>query len=209
MASKAGTQRKAWKMQRALLCELPGLGKPGAMERRPYPPGEHGMMKRKFSEYALRLREKQKLLFHYGLREEQLRRFVKIAKSGQATDWMSTLIGLLETRLDNVVFRLGFAASIRAARQLVTHGKVRVNGKKLDIPSARVYPNCEISLTADAYQGTVYQYAIRQPRLMLPDWLVHVSEGDLRKGKLKTIPGSESIPFPFEDRLVAEFYSKI
>lgn len=207
--SKLGTKRKAWKVQRALLCELPGLGKPGALERRPYPPGQHGQMKRKFSEYASRLREKQKVLFHYGLREEQLRRFVRKAKSGKSTDWMSTLVGLLETRLDNIIFRLGFAPSIPAARQLVRHGKVLVNGKKVDIPSAQVHLRSEISLIPQAYQGVTYQYSIRQPRLMLPDWLEHVSEGENKKGRLKLIPGSEAIPFPFEDRLVAEYYSRL
>src|SRR5689334_14008708 len=151
--SKIGTHRKSWKVQRALLCELPGLGKPGALERRSYPPGQHGQMRRKFSEYGARLREKQKILFHYGLREEQLRRFVRKAKSGRSTDWISTLIGLLETRLDNVIFRLGFAPSIPAARQLVRHGKVLVNRKRVNIPSAQVYPGDEISLTSQAYQG--------------------------------------------------------
>ena len=207
--SKLGNKRKSWKVQRALLCELPGLGKPGALERRPYPPGQHGQMRRKFSEYGSRLREKQKLLFHYGLREEQLRRFVKTAKSGRSTDWMSTLVGLLETRLDNVIFRLGFAPSIPAARQLVCHGKVLVNGNKLNIASAQVYPGDEISLTPQAYQSTIYQYSIKQPRLMLADWLEHVPAGENRKGKLKLVPGSEAIPLPFEDRLVAEFYSSV
>lgn len=207
--SKLGSQRKAWKVQRALICELPGLGKPGALERRPYPPGQHGMARRKFSEYASRLREKQKVLFNYGLREEQLRRLVKKAKSSKATDWMSTLIGLLETRLDSVVFRLGFAPSISAARQLIRHRKVLVDGKKLTIPSAQVYPGSTITLTADAYQGTVYQYAIRQPRLFLADWLELTDEGETKKGRLKMVPGSEAIPFPFDGRLVTEFYSGV
>ncbi len=206
--SKLG-KKKSWKIQRALLCELPGLGKPGALERRPYPPGQHGQGKRKFSEYASRLREKQKVLFHYGLREEQLRRFVKKAKLGRSTDWMSTLIGLLETRLDNVIFRLGFASSIASARQLIRHGKVLVNGKKLNIPSAQVEPGKEISLSERGYQGQIYQNCIKQPRLMLPDWLEHTPQGDLKKGKVKVVPGGEAIPFPFEDRLVAEYYSKI
>jgi small subunit ribosomal protein S4 len=206
---KLGNRKTAWKIQRALLCELPGLGKAGAMERRAYPPGQHGMMKRKFSEYASRLREKQKVLFHYGLREEQLRRFVRKAKAGRSTDWISTLIGLLETRLDNVVFRLGFASSISAARQLVRHGKVLVDGKKVNISSANVRPGSVISLTDKAYQGVVYQYSIRQPRLLLPDWLEHVAQGEVKNGKLKEVPGSDAIPFPFEGRLVAEYYSQI
>ncbi len=207
--SKMGKKRKAWKMQRALLCELPGLGKAGALERRAYPPGQHGQMRRKFSEYASRLREKQKLLFHYNLREEQLRRFVRQAKSGRSSDWMSTLVGLLETRLDNIIFRLGFAPSIPSARQLVRHGGVLVNQKRVNIPSAQVYPGDEVTLTAKAYQGLTYQNTIRQPRLLLADWLDHTAEGEFKKGRLKMTPGGDAIPFPFEDRLVAEYYSRV
>lgn len=206
--SKLGNKKSAWKIQRALLCELPGLGKPGALERRPYPPGQHGQARRKFSEYASRLREKQKILFHYGLREEQLRRFVRQAKAGRSSDWMSTLIGLLETRLDNVVFRLGFAPSIPAARQLVRHGKVLVNGKRVNIGSAQVKPGSEVALTAKAYLGVTYQDSIRQPRLLLADWLELHTEGEIKKGRVKMVPGADAIPFPIEDRLVAEFYSR-
>ena len=207
--SKLGSKRKAWKVQRALICELPGIGRAGALERRPYPPGQHGQSRRKFSEYASRLREKQKLLFHYGLREEQLRRFVKKAKSGSSSDWMSTLIGLLESRLDNVIFRLGFTTTIPAARQLVRHGKVLVNGKKLNIPSAQVTTGNEISLSSNAYKGTVYQTSIRQPKLLLADWLEHLPEGENKKGRLKMTPEADAGPFPFQERLVAEYYSKI
>lgn len=207
--SKLGKRKKPWKVQRALLCELPGLGKAGALERRPYPPGQHGQGRRKFSEYASRLREKQKILFHYGLREEQLKRFVRKAKSGRSTDWMSTLIGLLESRLDNVIFRLGFAPSIASARQLVRHGNVLVDGKRLNIPSALIAPGKEISLSEKAYLGVTYQTSIRQPRLMLPDWLVYSESGEFKKGKLKMTPGGEALPFPFEDRLVTEYYSKV
>ncbi len=206
---KLGSRKKAWKVQRALLCELPGLGKSGALERRPYPPGQHGQARRKFSEYASRLREKQKVLFHYGLREEQLRRFVRKAKSGRSTNWTSTLIGLLETRLDNLVFRLGFAPSITSARQLIRHGKVLVNGKRLNIPSAQVVSGQQIALVEKAYQNVLYQNSIRQPRLLLPDWLVHETQGEFKKGRVKMIPGAEAIPFPLEERLIAEFYSGI
>ncbi len=206
---KLGSHRKRWKIQRSLLIELPGLGKPGAMERRPYPPGQHGQARRKFSEYGLRMREKQKILLHYGLREEQLRRFVKKAKAGQSTDWISTLIGLLETRLDNVIFRLGFATSVLAARQLVRHNKVLVNGKRINIGSALVPVGAEISLTPDTYQNVNYQYAIRQPRLLIPDWLVYTSTPEHQKGQLRSMPDGDAVPFPYEGRLVAEFYSGI
>jgi small subunit ribosomal protein S4 len=205
--SKLGTKKSAFKIQRALMTELPGLGKPGALERRPYPPGQHGLARKKFSEYSLRLKEKQKIMFHYGLREEQLRRFVTIAKKGRAKDWMATLIGLLETRVDNIVFRLGFAPSIPAARQLVRHGKVLVDGKRLSIGSARVFPGSEIQLTESGYAGTVYQISIKQPRLELPDWLEHGKVGENVKGRLRDMPLADAVPFPYDGRLVVEFYA--
>lgn len=207
--SKIGKSRKAWKVQRALMTELPGLGKPGALERRPYPPGQHGQARRKFSEYSLRLKEKQKILFHYNLREEQLRRFVGVAKTGRSKNWMPRLIGSLESRVDNVVFRLGFAGSIAAARQMVRHGKVLVDGKKLTIGSAAVKVGQEVSLTAEAYESQVYQYSIKAPRLTLPDWLEYSQEGDQKKGRVRVMPDDQAIPFPFDQRLVVEFYSAI
>lgn len=207
--SKIGKKRTAWKVQRSLMVELPGLGKPGALERRPYPPGQHGMARRKFSEYSLRLKEKQKILFHYNLREEQLRRLVRLAKTGRSKNWMPKLIGLLESRADNVVFRLGFAGSIAAARQLVTHGKVLVDGRKLTIPSARVHPGSEIALTPAAYAGQVYQYSIKQPRLRLPDWLEYTADGEHKTARLRVTATEEDVPFPFDPQLVVEYYSSI
>lgn len=200
---------KSFRTQRALNVELPGLGKPGALERRPYPPGQHGLRRRKFSEYSLRLQEKQKLRFHYGLREEQLRIFVKKAKYGRAADWMAKLVGSLETRLDNVIFRLGFAPSMAAARQMVTHGKVLVNDKRLDIPSALVTAGSTITLTHDAYAGVLYQTSIQQPRLILADWLEHIPHGNGLKGRLKFVPGTDAVPFPFNGRLVVEYYTGV
>lgn len=134
---------------------------------------------------------------------------MKKAKSGRSSDWMSTLVSLLESRLDNVVFRLGFAPSIVAARQLVLHGKVLVDGKRVNISSALVPVGSEVRLVDKAYQGTVYQSSISQPRLMLPDWLVHVQLGEFKAGKLKLRPDGDAIPFPFEERLVAEYYSGV
>jgi len=142
------------------------------------------------------------------LREQQLRWFVQRAKKGQSTDWMSTLVGLLESRLDNIVFRLGFAASIPAARQLVLHGKIRVNGKKATIGSMIVPVGAEISLTAKAASSVAVQYSLGQTRLALPEWL-SLTAGDSPVGKLKYVPPGDAVPFPFERRLVAEFYAQI
>src|SRR5579863_6728132 len=130
MAKKIGKSAR-YKVQRRLGSELPGLGKAGALERRPYPPGENGNKRKKYSDFALRLEEKQKLRVHYGLREEQLRRFIRHSKQGSAHNWVTKMVGLLERRLDNLVFRLGYAPSIRSARQLCSHGHVRVDGQKV------------------------------------------------------------------------------
>jgi small subunit ribosomal protein S4 len=185
---------------------LPGLGKPGALDRKPYPPGQHGNQRRKLSEYALRLEEKQKLLFHYCLREEQLRRFVRDSKRGKATDWVDELIGRLESRADNVIFRLGFAPSIRAARQMVRHGHVFVNGKKLTIGSALIPVGGEIKLSDTGYKSTNFMQAKASPRLELADYLGK-TEDETPVGTLKEKPNSSNIPFPFEKGLLAEYYA--
>ncbi|MCO5142978.1 MAG: 30S ribosomal protein S4 [Oligoflexia bacterium] len=206
---KLGKLKTRFKIQRALNVELPGLGKPGALERRAYPPGQHGFRRRKISEYALRLREKQKVMFHYCLREEQLRRFVIKAKRGKSSNWMNTLVQDLELRLDNLVFRLGFASSILASRQMVRHGKVKVNGKTVDIPSYITKPKDKITLTVEAYKGTVYLQSKQNPRLPLATYLSRdeSSEGDI--GSIDALPTFEDIPFSLEQNLVIEYYSKV
>jgi small subunit ribosomal protein S4 len=206
---KLGNKKSSWKVQRALGVELPGLGKAGALERRPYPPGQHGAKRRKFSEYGLRLREKQKVLFHYGLREEQLKRFVRKAKSSPATDWMDTLIGDLECRLDNLIFRLGFAPSIPAARQMARHNHVLVNGKRVNIPSYIVKVGSRIALTEKAYQSPNYIQARQRPRLLMADFLNKETVNGQEVGVLRVKPHAGDIPFEFEKSLVTEFYSKL
>src|ERR1700683_2038001 len=160
-----------FKIQRRLGSELPGLGKPGALERRPYPPGENGNKRKKYSDFALRLEEKQKLRAHYGLREEQLRRFIRNSKEGAAHNWVSKLVGLLECRLDNLVFRLGFAPSIRSARQLCSHGHIRVNGKKVTIGSYVVPQGGKISVSEKCKTNQIFLQAQKAPRLEIPDYL--------------------------------------
>ena len=128
-------RKPRFKTQRRLGNELAGLGKPGALERRPYPPGESGNKRKKYSDYALRLEEKQKLRCNYVLKERQLRRFIRDSKKGGAANWVHKLASLLESRLDNIVFRLGFAPSLPSARQLICHGHVQINGKKASIAS--------------------------------------------------------------------------
>jgi small subunit ribosomal protein S4 len=207
MSKKPAGKPPRFKVQRRLQVELPGLGKAGALDKRPYPPGQHGNQRRKLSEYALRLEEKQKLLTHYDLREEQLRRFVRQAKAGQVTDWVDTLIGMLERRVDNVVFRLGFAPSLRSARQMVLHGKVLVNGKKLTIGSAVLKVGSQVKLIPAAYQSVSYMQAQKTPRLEMADWLETSESANEKIGKIKEVPRAFHIPFPFETGLVAEYYA--
>lgn len=203
------SQRRKWKIQRALGLELPGLGKPGALEKRSYPPGQHGRSrKRKVSQSGAQLREKQKLLFHYGIREEQLRRFVKTAKRLQPSNWMEALIGLLERRLDNVVFRLGFARSMAGARQLVSHGHVLVNGRKVTIGSMVLNPGSIVHLTQKANQMESTQAARRAPRLPLPSFLQFETQDAAGSGVLLAIPNSGHIPFEFNNNQVVEYYAR-
>lgn len=197
-----------FRIQRRLGTELPGLGKAGALERRPYPPGEAGNKRKKFSNYALQLEEKQKVMFHYGLREKQLRRFIRDAKRGNATkNWINALAGLLELRLDNAVFRLGFAPSIRAARQLVSHGHVQVNGQKVNVGSAVLKVGDVVSLKDKSYEHQVVVQCQDAPRLDLPDYFEKAEKDGKLSGTVKDVPTTEHIPFGFNTNLFAEYYS--
>lgn len=202
---KARTAR--FKLQRRLMLELPGLGKAGALERKPYPPGQHGQSRKKFSEFGLQLEEKQKLRIHYGLRENQMRRFVHAAQKGKNSNWVENLVQILERRLDNILFRAGFASSIAAAKQLVSHGKVLVNGKKVTIRSYSVKQQDVVSLTASAYKEQTYLLSIDTPRLALPDYLTLEGEKESKTIKISDLPNISHLPFPFEPGLVTAYYS--
>lgn len=206
MANKTGKVAR-FKIQRRVGTELPGLGKPGALERRPYPPGENGNKRRKYSDFALRLEEKQKVRSHYALREKQLRRFIRDAKRGSASNWVNKLVGLLECRLDNVIFRLGFAPSIRSARQLISHGHVRVNGQKVDLGSFVVPQGAKISLSDKGKQNQIVLQAQKAPRLEMPDFLRKDSEGGQEFGLVHAVPGTEHVPFQFDSGLFTEYYA--
>jgi small subunit ribosomal protein S4 len=202
------SHKTKFKIQRALGLELPGLGKEGALEKRNYPPGQHGQSRRgKPSEFALQLREKQKVLFHYGLREEQLRRFVRQARSASSGNWIEQLLSLLERRLDNVVFRLGFARSMAAARQLVSHGHVLVNGRCLNIGSAVLRVGDFVRLTEYA-AGAMTEDARTRPRLSLPSYLQFAMPEINTHGRLLSLPGSHHVPFELNATQVAEYYAK-
>lgn len=205
---KSEKRRARFRIQRRLGVDIPGLGKPGALERRPYPPGQHGNKRKKFSNYALQLEEKQKVMYHYCLREKQLRRFIRDAQKGDASkNWINQLAGRLELRLDNLVFRLAFAPSIMAARQMVSHGHVMVNGKKVSVGSVVCRPGDVITLKESSYQHQNYLKAKEAPRLELPDYLEKNEVSGKEQGKVKAVPGLEYIPFSFSANLFAEYYA--
>jgi small subunit ribosomal protein S4 len=207
--AKTTMHRARFKIQRRLGVELPGLGKPGALERRPYPPGQHGQKRKKLSEYTVRLMEKQKLVFHYGLREGQIRLLVTKAKKVKTRSWVDTLVENLEKRLDNVVFRLNLAPSILASRQLVRHGHILVNGKKIDVPGQVLKVGDKISLKPKSAQNGIYLQAKAKPRMETPAFLRKSPKGEIEEGELIANPLPEDIPFEFEKQLVIEFYWKV
>lgn len=209
MANITTGKKTKFKIQRRLGVELPGLGKPGALDRRPYGPGQHGMRRKKVSEYAIRLMEKQKLRFHYGLREQQLKRMVRKAKKAKrgGRAWADMLIVSLESRLDNVIFRLNWAPSIAAARQMVVHGHIRVNQRKLNRPSAAVRVGDEISLTDKGAGSENYRQAQVRPRLQeIPACLRIEKDNEKPKATIVAEAAPQDIPFPLDTQLVTEFY---
>ncbi len=191
------------RIMRALGVNLPGLSAK-TIEKRPNPPGQHGpRLKRKPSLHAKKLQEKQKLRFHYGLTERQLSTLAWMAARSKAPTG-TALAELLERRIDNVVFRAGFARTIPAARQLVCHGHVTVNGRGLDIPSARLRRGDVIAVRPSGHEAVALQQA-KGTTLERPAWL----EVDTAAftARMIALPDVTAIPFPIEMGLVVEFYS--
>jgi small subunit ribosomal protein S4 len=208
--AKATTGVSRFKVQRALGLELPGLGKAGALDRRPYGPGVHGNKRKKISDYAVRLKEKQKLLYHYGLREKQLVKYVKTAKKNTAgKPWMEVMISTLETRLNNVVFRLNWAPSIPSASQMVSHGQVKVNGKVVDKASFIVKVGDKIELTAKGYKNQNYKQSQETPRLPSVPACYKIEGTEEKKAEMIAAPIPEDVPFEYDGQLVVEHYWKV
>jgi small subunit ribosomal protein S4 len=207
--AKSTTGRSKFKMQRALGIELPGLGKAGALERRPYGPGVHGNARKKISEYAIRLKEKQKLTFHYGIREKQLVRYVKASKKVKDRAWMETLVICLESRLNNVIFRLNWAPSIPAASQMVAHGQILINGKKLDKSSYIVQKGDVISLSEKGYNNQTYKQSQATPRLPAVPANYKVEGSEKKTATMVELPLPVDIPFEYQGQLVTEYYWKV
>ena len=175
-----------------------------AIERRNYAPGQHGQARKKQSDYGNQLREKQKAKRFYGMQETQFRNlFEKAAKRPGKTG--ENLLILLETRLDNVVFRLGFAASRKEARQLVTHGHFTVNGKKADIPSMEVNAGDVIAVKEKSQKSPKFK-EIKEMSITVPAWMeVNI---DKLEGKIVAMPRREEIDTPIAEHLIVELYSK-
>jgi small subunit ribosomal protein S4 len=177
-----------------------------AIERRPYPPGQHGQGRVKFSNYGVQLREKQKVKRMYGLLESQFRGYFHRAASAKGKTG-ETLLQLLELRLDNVVFRMGFADTRAEARQLVRHGHFMVNGKRVNIPSFSVKPGSAVEVHDKSKKILRIQEAIETvDRRGIPQWL-DVDKKAL-KGSVKTVPNREDLTMPIQEQLIVELYSK-
>lgn len=177
-----------------------------AIDKRPYAPGQHGQRKAKISEYGLQLREKQKAKFMYGVSEKQFRRlFAEAARKDGNTG--ALLVTFLEQRLDNVVYRMGFATTRRFARQLVTHGHILVDGKRVDIPSYRVKAGQKVEITEKSKENPQITRAIELTNQTgIVAW-VDV-EKEKKYGIFTRIPEREEVVIPVEERLIVELYSK-
>jgi small subunit ribosomal protein S4 len=185
----------------------PLFGATKAYERRPYPPGQHGpKLRRKLSEYAVGLNEKQKLRMIYGLLERQFRRTFEAAKKERGITG-ERFIQLLETRLDSVIYLLGFARSRAAARQIVNHGHVRVNGHKVDIASYSVQVGDEIEIRNSASSRQLATRNLEENRARaVPGWLALNPEAF--KAVVNRLPTREEMAPEINEQLIVEFYSR-
>lgn len=177
-----------------------------AFERRSYAPGQHGQSRGKISEYALQLREKQKVKRVYGLLEDQFRTTFFDADRAKGITG-ENLVSLLERRLDNAVYRLGFAGCRSEARMMVTHGFFRINGKKVNIPSYRVKANDVIEISESKKKTVKLAANLKAAeRHGIPEWLR--IEKEAMKGTVVRLPRREDVTIPMNEQLIVELYSK-
>jgi len=176
-----------------------------AIERRNYPPGAHGQARTRFSEFALRLREKQKLKRIYGLLEKQFSQYFEMAERMAGITGENLLV-LLERRLDNVVYRLGFSSSLAQARQLVLHGHIEVNGRVVTIPSYLLEVGQVVSINQKSRQKKVIVEAIElAQRRGVPSWMA--LEREQFRGSLRSLPARADLTMPISEKLIVEHYS--
>ena len=177
-----------------------------AFERRGYAPGQHGRRRSKIQGYGIQLREKQKVKRMYGVLERQFRNYFKKAARTKGITG-ATLLQMLERRLDNVVYRLGFASSRAMARQLVSHGHFLVDGRRVDIPSALVKPGYVVMLRESSRKNDEIKICLDTASGRgVPQWLE--LEAENFKGTVKQLPSREDIPMPIQEQLIVELYSK-
>lgn len=201
MARYTGPTHKQCRRARQPLCQ----SKKCAADKRPYPPGEHGRGRVRESDYLIQLREKQKLRAMYGVLERQFRRYYKQA-ARQVGITGDNLLRILESRLDNVVYRSGLAQTRPQARQLVNHGHFEVNGQKVDIPSYQVRRDDVITIKERSRDLIIVQHSIDTLDHALPEWL-DVNTDDRRIAVLE-LPNRAQIDTPVQEQLIVELYSK-
>ena len=175
-----------------------------AMERRPVAPGQHGAGRKKVTEYGLQLREKQKVKRAYGIQEKQFHRYYEEAVRQKGVTG-ETMLSLIERRLDNVVYRMGIGSSRAEARQIVNHGHICVNGKRVDIPSYQVKAGDVISVKENKRQKEMFK-ALKEVKVVMPKWL----EFDATKleGRILELPKRDDIDLAIEEHLIVELYSR-
>lgn len=192
------------KIMRALGTQLPGLSSK-SIEDRPYPPGQHGQKQKRKSDFGVKLMEKQKLRYNYGLTETQIRRlFVESKHAKMPTG--DKLLELLERRLDNAVFRAGFAPTTVAARQLVRHKHILLNGKRVNIPSIRIKPGDIIALFGTAAKIPMVIESLKEPALTRPEW-IRFEEAN-HTAEISRVPMADEVPFPIDVQQVVEYYAQ-
>ncbi|MFD1126323.1 30S ribosomal protein S4 [Lentilactobacillus raoultii] len=195
----------SWRISRRLGISLSGTGK--ELSRRPYAPGDHGQGRRqKLSEYGLQLKEKQKLRYMYGLTERQFANlFVRAGKIREGKHGVNFMI-LLERRLDNIVYRLGLATTRRQARQLVNHGHITVDGKRVDIPSYEVKPGQVVSVREKSKDLQVIKDAV-EAVVGRPQYVSF--DADKLEGSLVRLPQREELDADIDESLIVEYYNKL
>ncbi len=186
------------------LGELPGLTRKSA--KRQYPPGQHGQARKKRSEYAIRLEEKQKLRFNYGVSERQLLRYVRKARRAAGSTGQ-VLLQLLEMRLDNTVFRLGMAPTVPGARQLVNHGHITVNGQVVDIPSYQCKPGDVVGVRDTSRSRQLVENNLQSPGLSYVPSHLEFDKNKLQ-AKVNSVVEREWVALNINELLVVEYYSR-
>lgn len=201
MARSIGPRHRACRRARTPLCQ----SKRCPVEKRPYPPGQHGRGRVKESDYQLQLREKQKLRAMYGVLERQFRRYYETA-TAQGGITGENLLRILESRLDNIVWRAGMAATRPQARQLVNHGHFLVNGKKVDIPSYQGKPGDVVTAKGNSRDLLVIQHSLDTTSHPVPEWLSVNAED--RSVTVLSLPMRAQIDTQIREQMIVELYSK-